>query len=419
MNGYRNVYNLQFFSNVMPEYQPGSEEGLVDLVFNVEEQSTTTFQFGLTFSGAGLASSKNNITIPFSLYGKLENSNLFGDGRSISVSTTLSPSEQAVDLSYGQNWIGNLPISFSQSLSFSHSSGTAQRLSFSPDGIIDRDYYYMNYQGWTASLGTSVGKRWTPNYAILSLSGGINNSLTNYQFDEGNFVPDSTGLSLYANRWGLSNCVWVSGSVDNRDIAYDPSKGWFASERLGWYGFIPKLESEFFLRSDTKLEGYVTLFNIPFTETWSLKGVLAGYTGFSNIFPVSEFFSDSNKLYIDGMFNGRGWTDVYNKVKGKSMFVNSAEVRIPIAPGYIGVDFFFDAVAVKTDMASMFSSLTADDLFFSFGPGIKFLLPQFPLHLLFTWKFKPEDGQLKWAGDLNRCRSNTFQFVLSFNMVNR
>lgn len=419
MNGYRNLYNLQFFSSVMPEYEMGSEPNLVDLIFNVEEQSTTTFSFGLTFSGAGLAESSKNISIPFSLNGKLENSNLFGEGRSISTSTTLAPSEQAIDFTYGQNWVGDLPLSFSQSLSFAHSSATTPRLDIGPDGSIDDSYHYMNYEGWSVSLGSALGKRWTPNFAIVSWTAGINTSLTNYMFDANNYVPVNSGIGLYGNRWGWSNSFWTSASLDGRDIAYDPSKGWFLSERLSWFGFIPKIEKEFFLKSDLKAEGYLTLLNLNISEKYKFKLVLADQFNFANIFPVSPFFSDSNKVYIDGMFNARGWNDIYNIQKGKSLLTNNIELRFPVVPGYLGGDFFFDTAVVKTSPTEMFTALQADDFFFSFGVGARFLIPQFPLHLIFAWKFKPEDGKLKWAGDLNNYNGNTFQFVLSFNLTNR
>jgi len=419
LNGYRNIHNLQFFSSVMPEYEPGSEDNLINLVYTVEEQSTTTFQFGLTFSGQGLANSGKNAAIPFSLYAKLENSNLFGEGRSVSASTTVSPTEQSIDFSYGQNWIGNLPISYNSSLSFSHSSSTAYRLDVLPDGGLDNNYSFFNYEGWKASLGNAVGKRWYPNFAIVSLSGGISNSLTNYVYDEGIDIPLSSGIGIYANRWGLLNSLWTSFSLDGRDISYDPSKGWFFSERLSWYGFIPAWEKEFFLKQDTKLEGYFTIFNIPITEKYNLKAVFADYANLINIFNVTDFFSDTNKVYVDGMFNGRGWNDISYYSKGKSLLSNNIEIRIPVVPGYLGVDFFFDTIAVKEDAAAMFTGLKPDDFYFSFGPGIRFLIPQFPLHLLFTWKFKPENGKLKWAGDLENNNSSTFQFVLSFNLTNR
>ncbi|MBR0099436.1 MAG: outer membrane protein assembly factor BamA, partial [Treponema sp.] len=48
--GLRNLYNLQYFSAVVPDVVPGSEENLVDLIVSVEEQSTTSIEFGVTFS---------------------------------------------------------------------------------------------------------------------------------------------------------------------------------------------------------------------------------------------------------------------------------------------------------------------------------------------------------------------------------
>ena len=47
----RNLYSLQYFSSILPDVQMGSEQNLIDLIFNVEEQSTMTLNFGQTFSG--------------------------------------------------------------------------------------------------------------------------------------------------------------------------------------------------------------------------------------------------------------------------------------------------------------------------------------------------------------------------------
>ena len=53
IEGLRNLYNLQYFSAVEPNLFQGSAEGLMNLVFNVEEQSTADVQFGMTLSGFG------------------------------------------------------------------------------------------------------------------------------------------------------------------------------------------------------------------------------------------------------------------------------------------------------------------------------------------------------------------------------
>ena len=401
----RSLLNLQYFSNVIPEPQQGSEANLVDLVWNVEEQSTKMLQFGMTFSGV-----TDPNQLPISLFFKIQDSNIFGEGKSISASLSLSNSEQSIGFNYGQNWIGNLPISLSQSLSISHESATSLVNFWAPDLTLYQNGYYYNYNGLSASLGTGLSRRFVYDYAILSLSAGLSNSLNNNIYDENLYVPVDTGVSTYANRWGITNYIYTGVSVDNRDVSYYPTKGWFTSQNFTWYGLIPGLEKEFFLRTDTKLEGYLKLMDIPFTDDYSLKLILSGYSGISVLFPTASGITDSHKLYIDGMFNGRGWTENYKVNKGQVLISNKLELRLPIVPGIIGVDAFFDAAAIKSSFQDL-SSLSINDFYFSFGPGVRFLHPQFPLHLLFAWKFKTTDGVPSFD-------TNPFQFVLSFNITN-
>lgn len=408
MAGLRNLYNTQYFSSIVPEPVSGSEENLVDLVITVEEQSTTSLQFGMTFSGIEDADD-----LPISLYAKVENSNFRGTGKSISSGVTIASNEQSVDFGFRENWLFNQPISFSESLSLYHSNSYALALRMLPNGVFDDDYYYMNYESFGASLATSFGRRWLPRFAIFTLSGGMTNSITDNLYDESLYIPLDSGVNKFANRFGIKNSLFMNASLDNRDINYDPTKGWFVSERLAWYGLIPGVEKEFYLRSDTKLESYLKLFDVPlFNGFWNFKMVLAAYTGISLVYPVpGTLFGDSSKVYIDGMFNGRGWTNIYNETRGKAMLSNRVELRLPLFQGILGVDGFFDAVAVKDEPEDLLNNLKLDDFYFSFGPGLRFLVPQFPLHLLFANKFRVIDGEVKW--------DSTWQFVLSFNMTNK
>ena len=414
VSGMRNLYNLQYFANIIPDVQQGSEEDLVDLVLSVEEGSTIAVNVGMAFSGI-----TETDDLPISLLFSLSNSNLFGEGKSISTSVNLAQKTQSIDFSYSQSWIGNYPINFSESLSFTHTKGYTPVMMYQPNGVFDQYHYYVNYEGYSATLGTALGRRWYPKFAIVSLSGGLNNTLTRNNFDESLYVPVDSGISLYANRLGLMNSLWSSISLDDRDINYDPSKGWFTSQRFSFNGLIPKLEKEFFLTSETKLEGYVTLFDFTVDEKTKLKGILAAYTGLTMLFPINNsVISESNKPYIDGMFTGRGWSELYrnSEAKGKILWNTQLEFRVPIVPGVIGVDFIHDAVAVKPEVSDLFTSLTLNDFYFSMGPGIRFLMQQFPLHLLFTWRYQIQDGKFMWGGKNNY---DKFQFVLSFNLVNR
>ena len=408
MAGMRNLYNTQYFSSIVPEPVSGSESNLVDLVITVEEQSTTSLQFGMTFTGI-----EDPDDFPISLFFKWQNSNLRGLGKTISAGVNASTSDQSVDFSYSQSWLFNKPIQFSESLSLFHSDTSALLANWLASGTLDDDYYYYGYESWGASLSSSVGHRWNPPFAILTVVGGMTNTVTDNLYDQNLYIPIDSGVNKYAERFGLKNSIYASISLDDRDINYDPSTGWFVNQRLAWYGLIPDVEHEFYLRSDTKLESYLKLFDIPVAGGyWNFKAVLAAYTGFSAIFPVpGTLFGSSSKVYIDGMFNGRGWTDIYNDVRGKAMLSNRIELRIPIFTGVIGLDGFFDAVAVKEEPEQMFNDLSIEDFYFSFGPGLRFLVPQFPLHLLFANKFRVQDGDVVW--------DSKWQFVLSFNMTNK
>jgi len=407
ISGLRNLMNLRYFSNVVPDAQQGTEENLVDLVFSVEEQSTSAVQFGVTFSGTAEDSGS---VLPVSLFAKIENSNLFGEGRTISASTTVAPTEQSIDFGYSQNWIGNLPIAFSVGLSLSHAKTSTLVNFWSPNLELIQDRYYLNYHDWSTTLSTGLARRWTPDFAIITLSGGIATSLQKNVFDESIYVPVETSVSAYANRWGISNSIYSNISLDNRDLAYDPTKGWFASQRLAWHGLIPGLEKEFYARTDTKLEGYLKLVDIPVSENWQFRIVLAGYSGFSAIIPVENGVNTKNAIYLDGLLNGRGWSDVYKTATGMAMFSNRFEIRMPVVPGILGIDGFWDAAAVKPRIQDA-GKYKIEDFYFSYGPGIRFLIPQLPLHLMFAWRYRVVDGKPKFA-------DQPFNFVLSFNIVN-
>ncbi len=410
-SGLRNLFNLQFFSAIVPDIVSGSEENLVDLILNVEEQSTTAIEFGVTFSGVA-----DPNAFPVSLFFNWKDSNVFGTGKAISASTVISTDNQSLSLSYSDSWFLGMPVSVGVSAEVAHSSLSALRKMFLPDGTQDDTSYYMNYEKVSMSLSASLGRRWVPDFAIFSLSGGIVGQVLQNFYDANVYIPVDSTLASYHGNWGIQNSVWASASVDMRDVSFDPSSGWFTSERVAWTGFFPQIESEFFFRSDTKAEGYLTLLNVPVSETWNLKFVLAGLSTLSFIeqLPGSEL-SSTNKLYIDGMFTGRGWSSIYNTNRTKALWSNTVELRMPVAPGIFSLDFFFDAAALKEDAADMFTSLKLDDFYFSFGPGFRFSLQQFPLRLLLANTFQIKNGSVEWRNGTGP----EWQFVLSFNLTNR
>ena len=425
LDSVRNLYNLRYFSAVAPDLVPGSEANLVDVVIALEEQSTASVQFGVTFSGVTDADA-----FPLSVFIQWEDKNLLGNGQTVSANLTASPDTQSLALGFSENWFLGSPLTVSFNLSVAHKVLYAYQDTMFPFDVPDPfnsmddyksatsidDSYRMQYDRWEYGIGSSTGYRWFPTFATATLRGGINFSVVQNYYDAVIYRPADTSISDEHGVWGWNNSIWSRISLDKRDLNYDPSTGWFASEQLTLYGLFPKIESDYYLRSDTKGEIYFTLLDYPLTNVWNLKFVLAGYSGLSFLRPVGdEPISETNKLYIDGMFIGRGWSSLYANpsAKGNMMINHWLELRMPLAPGVIAADFYLDAVATKPELEDI-SSLSLNDYYFSYGPSLRFSIPQFPLRLMFANTFRIQDGKFKWGNDTGP----DWKFVLSFNISN-
>ncbi|WP_238580198.1 BamA/TamA family outer membrane protein, partial [Treponema endosymbiont of Eucomonympha sp.] len=335
---------------------------------------------------------------PVSLFLQLSDANVFGTGKNASTSLNVSNNQQSASVGYVDSWFLGKSLSFSVSAEGSRKSLAARQYVYYPDGLDSG--HYMDYDQWSFSLSTGLGHRWTPDFAILSLSAGMTNNLIKNNYDSALYEPYyETLISDYHDNPGLKNTVWTAFSIDGRDINYDPSKGWFASQRVGWTGLLPVVENEFFFRTETKAEGYVTLFDFAVSDDWHLKWVLALYSGVSLLFPPDESTISSNsQLYIDGIFNGRGWNDyeTYYENRGEALWSNYAEIRMPLVPGMLALDFFMDAITLHNKPADLFSCLSLNDFYFSFGHGLRFTLRNFPPRLLFANKFQLKEGAVGW-----------------------
>ena len=427
MDAMRNLYNLQFFSAIMPDTLQGSAENLMELVFTVEEQPTTDVQFGLTFSG-----SADPNTFPVSGMLKWNDRNLAGTGNQLGAEINSSIVETSTfSLNYLHRWIFGLPLSGGIDFSANYLQRYATMNNTSPifhgdetyaypDGFYSWDEYnshnklpprdyLMEYMQWYISVGFSTGYKWTTFLGILGLNGGMRFGTVRNTYDENQYRPFDPALRTGNNTWTPKNSFWTSVSLDQRDIFYDPSNGYFLYERLGLYGIFDG-EREHYIRSDTKAEYFLTLFNLPVTESWNFKGVFAIHSGLSvllkqpgrNVLDLYPTIEDTNKLSVDGMFVGRGWSSEY-RIKGLLLWENWAEIRFPIVQGILAFDLFFDAAGVETKQGYYFgkddegeANFTIDNMRFSYGGGLRFTLPQFPFRISLAKRFRFEDGNFRW-----------------------
>jgi len=416
------LMNLRFFSMVIPETPPGSADGLMDLVFVVEEQFTTEIQFGVTFAGSAEPG-----TFPISGMVRLNDINFRGGGNQFAIEVNASPDTVSSSVMYNRRWLFGLPLTggFDFSVDWSRRS-TAMNNSAPffhgnepyafPDGFasfadfvranrIPPREYLMRFDQLHFSIGFNTSYRWLTPAGALSLGGGVRGGLVRIMYDDVIYRPFDPALREGNNRWTPATSVWTSLSLDRRDIFFNPSRGHFISGRASFQGLFPE-ERQHFVRADANAQLFVPLLDIPVTENWNFRMVLGMHTGVSFILPQPGrelSVEHANMLAVDGMFIGRGWNQAFRN-RGYALWNNWVELRIPLVQGLLAWDFFFDAAGVDGSEEGQpgrgyyfrRNNFGIENMRFSFGGGLRFTIPQFPFRLSLAKRFRVVDGAIEW-----------------------
>ncbi len=445
IQGLRNLYNLQYFGAIAPETPEGSAPGLMDLVINVEEGSTATINFGIMFSGGDY---------PVSGMLKWAENNFLGRGLTFGADLEISPLRQMVSVRFeepwmfGERWMGGINLSLEHAIVPNVYSDmrwpyfTGDEDNAVPDpytgryvdpdtgdpstpaagGITDFEYdlrhgenlaelYAMDYELWKISAGLSTGYRfWTP-AGWLGVRSGINTALEFVTYDPEVDRPFDKELRENLGLWSVVNKLGITLFWDNRDYFLNPTNGFYVAQGFTFAGgFLFGMRD--YIRTDSTLEGFLTLLDLPVTDNWSFKMVLAAHSSISFILPQFggiERTVPTDLLYIDGMNVARGWPLQKEK---RALWDNRIELRIPLAEQILWWAFFLDGAAAWNEISNM-ELMTIDDFYFSLGGGIRFTIPQFPIRLYFAKRFQFRDGVPYWVeGDLP-IFGVTLNFVIS------
>lgn len=421
MSSLRSLYNTQFFSSVVPEYEQGSKDLYVDLVINLVEQSTASIQFGITYTPVG-------DTGAFPVTGLINWSdiNFLGNGQNISLETNLALTSQNAVFSFGDDWLFGRHLSGSVDFAFEHKSLTTAQDSIGPlfdygsaggnlaipdpynsleeyeaAGKVLLDEYKMPYDTWTFGIGYSAGWRYPNFLGTLGLLSGIRHDLEMISYDDSKYRPFDGNVAENLNKWKFSNTVYLRAYLNNLDLWYNPSKGFYISQRLGLTGWFNE-EINQFMRSDTRLDAFYTLFDIPIGQSWAFKTTIGAHSKFSSLFaqPWRDDISISqkSKLMIDGTFVGRGWSNLMSNT-GTVLWDNWLELRMPIFPNILALDGFLSAAMVgdkdnylnidklSSNPGLYNSSISLENFAYSYGFGLRFLILQFPFRFYFAKQF--------------------------------
>ena len=441
IQGYQYLSNLQFFKSVTPDTQQGSALGLMNIIFNLEEASTADINFGVVFSGG---------TFPISGTIKWNERNFRGQGQTVGVALEASPIKQTASVNFYEPWMFGVPWSGGISLSFDHEivqnvlqdilspiftdgqsdiaapdpySTRAEYLAAVSAGLTIPTQYLMTYDMLNLSLGATTGYVFTFPFGRLGFQGSYNPQLRRVYYDSTLYRPFEKSIRENNSAWKFINQITLGTYLDGRDIYWNPTKGYYVGQSFTLAGGFLFGDRDF-IRTDSRLEGFLTLLNLPVFETWNLQFVLAGHSALSMILPNFTFPSltwqtitdDTERLYIDGMTVGRGWSQLY--VYGGALWDNKLELRMPLAKDVVWLASFFDAAALLNAPADL-STLFADQnspfggFRFSYGIGLRFTIPQFPLRFYLARGFQIQNGRVvPKPGELN-LGGFTFSFVIS------
>ena len=428
------LYSLQYFGAVNIDVKPGNELGLIDLIFDVEEQRTGLFSFGLTYSTSGRG---------ISFYEEVSENNFLGRGLRLYEKVQIGFTQQIVEVGLDEPWLFNTPTSAGISFTWARTNygkqGGDDVYVFDPDNNLpdgtnlpkgvewsgteppyDIDFINavsMTYLNPTSRLALRLGRRFARYYGTsneLSFSVFRNSSSSidedtgklTVPFDEGLREQYDEGYPLY---W--KNYLKLNIYRDSRDIPYFAKKGSFLAQDIYLFGGLLGGYSNF-IRLNTEMNYNVKTF-------W--KFVLATRLNFGFIvpYPGRRVTADNTDLLrVDTWNEGRGWShpstqwpSLYS-LRGHAEMNFSLEYRYPIVERYVWGLLFFDASGLYLNDASNFS-LDPRDLWYSFGLGASLVIPGLPIRIYLTRRFKYNKSAQEWQWANSQSFFRDWDFVLA------
>ena len=388
LEGLNNLYNTRYFSIVEPQTFEGSAQGLMDIVINVEEGKTSDIIFGIAISGGD--------GFPISGQVSWSDRNFLGNGQTLGVETKFSPESQDISVKFSEPRLFGFRWSGGVDLTYRHEINDKIDQDLDGDGVADgfgdpiHEDYQMSYESHYISAGLSTGYTWITPIGRLGVGTGYRAGIEYITYDNDVFRPLSSAIRDNLNTWLFNDRWWTRASWDMRDIIYDPNKGFILSETFTLVGIIPNSSSQY-LKSVTRFDAYVTLFDIPVSESFSFKSVFKFHTALSYLAPKPggpPINVEKDGFYADGMFIARGWAP---EADGQTLWDSTIELRIPLVKNILSFDLFMDMVGLWGSKED-FQGMRIQDFKFSIGAGLRLANPQFPFSLYIVKKFNVDDG---------------------------
>jgi len=409
------VYNLGFFKQVDFDVRPGTKDGYMNLIVDVEEQPSGTLSLGGGYgSGTG-----------FTIFADITENNFLGNGQTVGLKLEYGPYKTSVTLSFQERWLFDMPIGFSSSVFyyvyeketssvFSESDDTA---SYKLNGIgyslglsYRFWYYFVSGASWVHTFKTYTDPSGnSPDDVFLNVERGTQSKRTfklyTFYDSKNNYLNPTAGI-----RTGMS--VSLTGGIlfrgDDHFIQYSPE----------FYAYFSPFHLPF-------LESHPTAIELRISGDFLRPPLGSSWVSENKDYEENEWLEYEDRLEIGGPETVRGWnyydTDLPSSWRNAGLYhriLYGAEFRVPIEPSMLWAVAFFDAGALWTDsywekqlpdayqtyveediasgklrrIDSLFDENPLPYFIYSYGFGIKLQIPMMPLRFWFGKKMIYDDG---------------------------
>ncbi len=337
---------LGYFSSVNIETKPG-EDHYMNVFVNVEEQPT-----GSLMLGGGYASAES-----FGAMVQLSEKNLFGTGRSISLSGEFTAKRVDYTLSFFDPYVLDMPISLSLS-SFKHR------------------YEYDLFDEDSFGLSFVFGKRIFNYYTRASVGYDLRYvKISDVDSDAPDFIQDQEGHTF-------SSALMFAVSQDTRNSSLLPTRGFVREITLK----IAGLGGDYaYYKFVANWERFLSLKKLIHDSVFHVKFRL----GFMNPLPWSnEDRPIFERFYVGGQGTVRGFdTDEASPeedgdaIGGTKEFIANFEYLFPLVGGLRGLVFFDTGAAFDNGQPISWGPMRQ-----SVGAGVRIITPFGPVKVDLGYK---------------------------------
>jgi outer membrane protein insertion porin family len=310
MRSVRNIYQLNFFSNVKPDLKP-NDDGTVDLEFNVQEKDNIgQLSLGASYSEVDGFMGTFTTSIP----------NFRGEGQKLDLSFEYGQRRQDVSLGFTEPWAFNTPTSLYGSIYY-----------------LKRSYYGdLTQYGFIGNVSRRL--KWPDDYFSVSI--GYELAWKEESDTQRTYFPSSA--SKLQPR-GVSSKLSLSLNRDDTDMPKFPNQG----SRFNISPEIAGLAGDYkYIKTQVNYDWYFPLFWKFVLCTRAKFGVFSFFPGSDTIkYSRYDAFRGGGSWITDGII--RGYDDMtfggyYHPEKGLSLMAIGAEVRFPVLEQVLYLSVFGD-----------------------------------------------------------------------------